>query len=433
MNRSNVTYHIADVDSFKEKLTAWSSQFKHFAVLKGKTDASLGMYLDKNMVVGADSLSYIEKKSNSLDQLKEFYNDKKDWLFGAFSYDLKNEIEDLVSENQDEHQFPNLVFFQPKWVFEIIGNDVVFHFPSEVDRADMRLVFKEIMTTDLNVSSNKHVSELKQRISKAEYLQNFDEIIRHIQRGDIYELNYCFEFYAQNVELSTYPLFKDLEDISNPPFSAYFKAEDHHLICASPERYLKKTGNKIISQPIKGTKKRGETKEQDIALKNELFNCSKERSENVMIVDLVRNDLSKSAQKASVKVEELFGVYSFTQVHHLISTISSEIKQDVHWVDVIKDTFPMGSMTGAPKIMAMKLIEKYEDTKRGLYSGSVGYVTPDGDFDFNVVIRSIIYNERKKFASFMVGGAITSKSNPEQEYSECLLKAKAMLKVLDAK
>ena len=433
MNRSNVTYHIADVDSFKQKLIAWSSQFQHFAVFKGNTDASLGMYLDKNMVVGADCLTSIEKKSNSLDQLKEFYNDKKDWLFGAFSYDLKNEIEDLVSENQDEHQFPNLVFFQPKWVFEIIGNDVVFHFPSEVDRSDMRLVFKEIMTTSLKVLSNKHVSELKQRISKEEYLQNFDEIIHHIQRGDIYELNYCFEFYAQNVELSTYPLFKDLDDISNPPFSAYFKAEDHHLICASPERYLKKTGTKIISQPIKGTKKRGETQEQDIALKNELFNCSKERSENVMIVDLVRNDLSKSAQKASVKVEELFGVYSFTQVHHLISTISSEIKQGVHWVDVIKDTFPMGSMTGAPKIMAMKLIEKYEDTKRGLYSGSVGYVTPDGDFDFNVVIRSIIYNERKKFASFMVGGAITSKSNPEQEYSECLLKAKAMLKVLDVK
>lgn len=433
MNRSTVKYYIDDIDFFKEKLTLWCVQFQYFSVLKGEVDSSLGMHLEKNMVVGADSLSVISSERNSLEKLKKYYDEKKDWLFGAFSYDLKNEIEELNSENQDEHQFPNLVFFQPKWVFEIIGSEINFHFPSNINRSEMRLVFKEIMTTSLKVSFNKHVSELKQRISKEEYLQNFDKIIHHIQRGDIYELNYCFEFYAQNVELSTYPLFKDLDDISNPPFSAYFKAEDHHLICASPERYLKKTGNKIISQPIKGTKKRGETQEQDIALKNELFNCSKERSENVMIVDLVRNDLSKSAQKASVKVEELFGVYSFTQVHHLISTISSEIKQAVHWVDVIKDTFPMGSMTGAPKIMAMKLIEKYEDTKRGLYSGSVGYVTPDGDFDFNVVIRSIIYNEREKFASFMVGGAITSKSNPEQEYSECLLKAKAMLKVLDVK
>jgi para-aminobenzoate synthetase component 1 len=297
----------------------------------------------------------------------------------------------------------------------------------------MRLVFKEIMTRDLNVSFKNQDVDLKQRISKEQYVQNFDKIIHHIKRGDIYEMNYCFEFYSQNVDLNTHSLFKDLDDISNPPFSAYFKADDHHLICASPERYLKKKGNKIISQPIKGTKERGKNEQEDIALKNELFNCSKERSENVMIVDLVRNDLSKSAKKASVRVEELYGAYSFTQVHHLISTITSEVNSDIHWTDLIRDTFPMGSMTGAPKIMAMKLIEKYEDTKRGLYSGSVGYVTPNGDFDFNVVIRSIIYNERNKFASFMVGGAITSKSNPEQEYAECQLKAKAMLNVLDAK
>ena len=432
MNRSNVTYHIADVDSFKDKLMVWCSQFQYYSVLKGETDASLGLYLDKNMLVGADSISTITCTNNSLERLKEYYDEKKDWLFGAFSYDLKNEIEELESNNKDEHQFPNLVFFQPKWIFEIIGNDVVFHFPSDLDRSEMRLVFKEIMMTNLKEPSKKHVVELKQRISKEQYLQQFDKIIHHIDRGDIYEMNYCFEFYAHNVELSTYSLFKDLDAISNPPFSAYFRAEDHHLICASPERYLKKNGRKIISQPIKGTKKRGETKEQDVALKNELFNCSKERSENVMIVDLVRNDLSKSATKASVQVEELYGAYSFTQVHHLISTVTSQIKNDTHWVDIIKDTFPMGSMTGAPKIMAMKLIEKFEATKRGLYSGSVGYVTPDGNFDFNVVIRSIIYNESKNFASFMVGGAITSKSESKKEYAECLLKANAMLKVLDA-
>jgi para-aminobenzoate synthetase component 1 len=385
------------------------------------------------MLVGADSLSVVTTKNKSLEQLKEYHNEKKDWLFGAFSYDLKNEIEDLASENIDEHHFPNLVFFQPKWIFEIVGNDVLFHFPSYLDRSEMRLVFKEIMTRDLNVSFKNQDVDLKQRISKEQYVQNFDKIIHHIKRGDIYEMNYCFEFYSQNVDLNTHSLFKDLDDISNPPFSAYFKADDHHLICASPERYLKKKGNKIISQPIKGTKERGKNEQEDIALKNELFNCSKERSENVMIVDLVRNDLSKSAKKASVRVEELYGAYSFTQVHHLISTITSEVNCDIHWTDLIRDTFPMGSMTGAPKIMAMKLIEKYEDTKRGLYSGSVGYVTPNGDFDFNVIIRSIIYNERNKFASFMVGGAITSKSNPEQEYAECQLKAKAMLNVLDAK
>lgn len=433
MSRSSVTYHIADINSFKEKLMAWSSKFQYYAVLKGQTDNAFGMYLEKNMLVGADSLSVLTTKNKSLEQLKAYYDEKKDWLFGAFSYDLKNEIEDLVSENIDEHHFPDLVFFQPKWVFEIIDNDVSFHFPSNLDRSEMRLVFKEIMKTESNVSYKNQVIDLKQRISKEEYLQNFDKIIHHIQRGDIYEMNYCFEFYSQNVDLNTYSLFKDLDNISNPPFSAFIKADNHHLICASPERYLKKIANKVISQPIKGTKKRGNTEQEDFALKNELYNCSKERSENVMIVDLVRNDLSKSAKKASVQVEELYGAYSFPQVHHLISTISSEINNDTHWIDLIKDTFPMGSMTGAPKIMAMKLIEKYEATKRGLYSGSVGYVTPNGDFDFNVIIRSILYNESNKFASFMVGGAITSKSDPEQEYAECQLKAKAMLNVLNAK
>jgi para-aminobenzoate synthetase component 1 len=362
--------------------------------------------------------------------LKNFYDDKKDWLFGAFSYDLKNEIEDLQSENLDEHQFPSLTFFQPKWVFEIIDNEISFHFPSDLDRSEMRLIFKQIMSQRIDKISNIPNPIIKQRISKEEYLDQIEKIIYHIKRGDIYEMNYCFEYYAQNVELNTASLYKDLISISNPPFSSLFRASDHHLVCASPERYIKKIGDKIISQPIKGTKKRGESIEEDEALKIELFNCTKERSENVMIVDLVRNDLSKFAEKASVKVEELYGIYSFKQVHHLISTISCCLRQDIHWIDVIRDTFPMGSMTGAPKIMAMKLIEKYEKTKRGLYSGSVGYVTPDGDFDFNVVIRSIIYNEKKKFASFNVGGAITAKSDPLQEYDECELKAKAMLKVL---
>ena len=165
MNRSNVTYHIADVDSFKDKLMVWCSQFQYYSVLNGETDASLGLYLDKNMLVGADSISTITCTNNSLKRLKEYYDEKKDWLFGAFSYDLKNEIEELESNNKDEHQFPNLVFFQPKWIFEIIGNDVVFHFPSDLDRSEMRLVFKEIMMTNLKEPSKKHVAELKQRIS----------------------------------------------------------------------------------------------------------------------------------------------------------------------------------------------------------------------------------------------------------------------------
>jgi para-aminobenzoate synthetase component 1 len=156
----------------------------------------------------------------------------------------------------------------------------------------------------------------------------------------------------------------------------------------------------------------------------------KEKAENLMIVDLVRNDLARSSKTGSVKVEELFGIYSFSQVHQMISTVSSQIKETTSAVEAIKNAFPMGSMTGAPKVMAMELIEKYENTKRGLYSGAIGYFAPNSDFDFNVVIRSIQYNESKQYLNFEVGSAITYDSDANLEYEECLLKAQAMMKAL---
>ena len=188
----------------------------------------------------------------------------------------------------------------------------------------------------------------------------------------------------------------------------------------------------VISQPIKGTRKRVSSFEEDEVLKKELLHCPKERSENVMIVDLVRNDLSKTAQKSSVKVEELFGIYSFKQVHQMISTITSKLKVEIDPIDVIKTTFPMGSMTGAPKLSAMRLIEKYEFRNRGVYSGSLGYIKPNGDFDFNVIIRSMVYNSTTKYLSYSVGSAITAQANAEEEYQECLLKSQAFFKVLNA-
>ncbi|PIE98544.1 MAG: aminodeoxychorismate synthase component I, partial [Polaribacter sp.] len=215
------------------------------------------------------------------------------------------------------------------------------------------------------------------------------------------------------------------------PFATFMRVDDNYLISATPERYIKKEGNKIISQPIKGTSKRFENQQDDEKSALELLQNEKERSENIMIVDLVRNDLSRTAKKGSVKVEELCEIYSFKQVHQLISTVVSEIEHTTHPVDVIRDTFPMGSMTGAPKVSAMKIMENLEETKRGLYSGAVGYFMPDGNFDFNVVIRSILYNFDKKYVSYSVGGAITAKSTAEREYDECMLKAKAMKQVLE--
>jgi len=247
----------------------------------------------------------------------------------------------------------------------------------------------------------------------------------------LYEANFCIEFYGENANIDPLEKFRKLNDISQPPFAVFFKNNKHFLLCASPERYLKKEGNLIVSQPIKGTAKRFPDPIEDEKSKTELASDPKERAENIMITDLVRNDLSHTAQKGSVQVAELCGIYSFMQVHQMISTVTSKLDPQYGVIDVLKTSFPMGSMTGAPKISAMKIIDLLEESKRGLYSGALGYFTPDGDFDFNVVIRSILYNQEKQYVSFSVGSAITSLSVPEKEYEECLLKAKAMREVLE--
>ena len=428
--RLTAKYQIHDIVKFKDQLLNWASNFDKTVVLSGENKPSNGIHLQYNYIVAVESLSEISVSKNCFSTLKKYQANINDWLFGYFTYDLKNEIEQLNSTNNDGLNFPELFFFQPKWVFLIIDNEVIIHFPKNIDRREVHLLFSKILKTKKNNVIND-VSKINSTVEKKEYIDIVQKIKQHIQLGDIYELNYCKEFFAKNSIINPVNIFKKLYKISEAPFSCYFKANHFHVISSSPERFIKKNGLKIISQPIKGTRRRGKTKNEDLKLKNELFNCPKERSENVMVVDLVRNDLSKTASKSSVNVEELFGIYSFKQVHQMISTVSSEIDEKINPVDVIKECFPMASMTGTPKVKAMELIEKYEKTKRGLYSGSVGYFTPEGDFDFNVIIRSILYNSKNKYVSFMVGSAITSNSLPEFEYDECLLKAQAMFEVLE--
>ncbi len=368
---------------------------------------------------------------NAFEKLKEYQSNTKDYIFGYISYDVKNDTERINSSNFDGLHFPDLYFFQPKKIIFIKNNQIEFHYLRMVDD-EIENDFNEIMN-DIQEVPSTHAQEdvkIKLRIHKDEYYQKVHRILEHIHRGDIYETNFCQEFYAEDCTIQPYEVFSHLNAISEPPFAVFFKNEHLHLLSASPERYIRKEGSKIISQPIKGTAKRLLSKFDDDKIAHDLMRDEKERSENVMIVDLVRNDLSKNSKKGSVSVEELCKVYTFKQVHQLISTVVSELKEDVHPVDIIKDTFPMGSMTGAPKLSAMKIAEALEETKRGLYSGTVGYFTPDGDFDFNVVIRSILYNQEEKYVSLSVGSAITSKSIPEKEYEECLLKAKAMKYVL---
>jgi para-aminobenzoate synthetase component 1 len=423
------TFSIDNVDDFKQRLLAWSQQFETIVWLDSNNDKQA--YSSFDCALALDEFTAIKTDYyQAFEKLKEYQTITKDYIFGYISYDVKNDVERTTSNNFDGLDFADLYFFQPQKLIFIKGTQVEFQYLKMVDD-EMEGDFEEIQHF---INSEKEVSKsdlkIKLRIHKEQYHTKVAKVIEHIKRGDIYEANFCQEFYAENATINPFEVYAHLNKISTPPFAAFLKMDAHFLLSASPERYLRKKGTKVISQPIKGTAKRVIHKIGDEKIASELSRDEKERAENVMIVDLVRNDLSKTAKIGSVKVEELCKVYSFKQVHQMISTVVSEVAENIHPVEIIRSTFPMGSMTGAPKVSAIKIIENLEETKRGLYSGAVGYFTPENNFDFNVVIRSILYNQEKNYVSYSVGGAITAKSTPEKEYEECLLKAKAMKHVL---
>ena len=428
--RKGLTYVIQDSEKFKTKLLYWSQNFTHAIGLDSNNYPQNAKEFD--FLLAVDSFSLIQTKDlDYLFQLKEYQINTGDWLFGYLSYDVKNAIEKLDSTNFDGLHFPDLFFFQPKKIFILKDNVLqILYLPQFED--EIKKDLESIEKIDLNhPDEDSEPIKIKLRIHKDEYFNKVNSLLEHIHRGDIYEINFCQEFYAEETRLNPVETYLKLNKISKPPFAVYLKLDDKYLMSASPERYLQKKGRTVVSQPIKGTAKRADNEVEDEKLRVELSKDSKEQSENIMIVDLVRNDLSRVAIKGSVKVEELCKVYTFEQVHQLISKVTCEVENKVHPVDIIKATFPMGSMTGAPKISAMRLIEEHEETKRGVYSGAVGYFKPNGDFDFNVVIRSILYNQTNKYVSYSVGGAITAMSDPVLEYEECLIKAKAMREVLE--
>tara|TARA_R110002111_G_C5996991_1_gene372641 strand:- start:2330 stop:3622 length:1293 start_codon:yes stop_codon:yes gene_type:complete len=428
--RTKHIHNISNVENFKNQLLIWAQQFDDVVWLDSNNYKQ--NHSNYDAVLAVDAFTSIQTDYHQgFEKLKAYQTNVKDWIFGYLTYDLKNDIEALKSKNFDGLGFPDLYFFQPKKLFFIKGETLEIQYLSYVND-EIKDDLKAIKTSNNPIiqQSNNPV-RIKLRIHKDEYFEKINTMLAHIHRGDIYEANFCQEFYAENTEINPLETYKKLNRISNPPFATFLKCFDKYLLSASPERYLKKDGQSVISQPIKGTAKRSENLDEDALLTANLLQDEKERSENIMIVDLVRNDLSKTALRGSVTVEELCEIYTFDQVHHMISTVTSKVETTTHSVDIIKSTFPMGSMTGAPKISAMKIIEDLEETKRGLYSGAVGYFSPENDFDFNVVIRSILYNKTKKYISYSVGGAITSKSDPLKEYEECLVKAKAMRTVLE--
>nr|WP_294943769.1 anthranilate synthase component I family protein [uncultured Mucilaginibacter sp.] len=417
-------FEVTDVELFKQKALAWADAFfdtvcyldsNNYADQYGKFDT----------LISIGKRHEIEPKNgDKFKKLGDFRKQNPGFITGFFGYDLKNEVENLSSDNPDGLHFPDLYFFAPEIVITINKNTV------EIIAEDEAGIFKKLEGFKPSPQDNIPSVSIQPCFSKAEYMEAVEKIKAHIIRGDIYVTNFCQEFYAEGADIEPLTIFNKLNSLSPTPFATFFKWKGNYILCASPERFLAKRGTKLISQPIKGTARRDEDKAIDQSIKQELRSTPKELQENVMIVDLVRNDLTHSAKPGTVKTEELFGIQSFTQVHQMVSTVVCEIRDGVSAVEAVKNTFPMGSMTGAPKISAMQLMEQYERSKRGVYSGAVGYFAPDDDFDFNVVIRTLLYNSTNKYLSFHVGGAITYHADAEKEYEECLLKAKAILEVL---
>jgi para-aminobenzoate synthetase component 1 len=374
----------------------------------------------------------ILKVSEDIQKLEAFLNkNNSEYVFVCLSYDLKNRFYSLDSNKTDGLNFPDAVLWVPEYVVKINREEFTF-LKGERNRESLDFL-SSFLEEETDRNFHNYQIDFQPRINFKSYIHTVNQLKKHIQRGDIYEVNFCQEFFAENCGLE-FPMdaFFKMNEVTQAPFAAYVQFDEFSIFCGSPERFLKKEGNKLITQPIKGTAPRGLDEKEDEKIKEQLKNNSKERSENIMIVDLVRNDLSQVAAKSSVKVEELCGIYSFETVHQMISTVSCELRENVTFLEILKATFPMGSMTGAPKKRAMELIEEYESFKRGLYSGTIGYIAPNGDFDLNVVIRTLLYNSEKKYLSCSVGSAITIESEPEMEFKECQTKIEKIIKALHA-
>jgi para-aminobenzoate synthetase component I len=422
---ANRIFPVSDIEKIKKQMLSWVKPFSIFCLLDNNQYNTGHHSLECILAAGAKK-QLKTGTGNSLQDLHRFMDEKPSWLFGHLGYDLKNEILSLNSSHPDNIQFPDLFFFEPEIMIRLNQNEVI------IDAENPEEIFSSLSSTSIDIPFTNNIEiNIQNRISKEEYLSIIQLLREHILRGDCYEINFCQEFFSENTVINPVDVYQKLSAASPNPFSALYKMHDKYLICASPERFLKKEGNHILSQPIKGTRKRALTDTiEDEINKSKLYYSSKDRSENVMVVDLVRNDLSKICLQGSVTVDELYGVYSFPQVHQMISTVSGELRNNISFAEIIRATFPMGSMTGAPKRNVLKLIEQYEKTKRGIFSGALGYITPSGDFDFNVVIRSILYNASSNYLSFQAGSGITFYSQPESEWEECLLKAEAIKNVL---
>lgn len=431
MKKNKQVFLIDNPTSFKVQILHWINQFEVCTFLDNHAYESPYGALD--CIAAVNPQSFIALESVNADAVDKFIETHRgEWIFAHFNY----EYHTITKPNTKASLtgFPIAYLYTPAVVIELTGKQVTI----QTEQESPQQLFDQISSFVVPPSSDKSADQsalpttsIAPYINKADYLENIHKILQLIRRGDFYEINYCQAFKVNHIAANPATLYLNLTSISPTPFACFYKNAHHYLLCASPERFLQKKGDQLISQPIKGTIKRNLENDADDRLQLEtLQNSSKDKSENVMVVDLVRNDLSRICKQGSVEVSELFGIYSYPQVHQMISTITGKINDNISFSEILEATFPMGSMTGAPKKSVMETIDLLEPTKRGLYSGTVGYMNPVGDFDFNVVIRSIFFNSQNGKANYQVGGGITIYSDPEKEYEECLLKASAIEKVL---
>ncbi len=425
MDRNKAIFPTQEEDLIPKALQ-WAQEFEYFS------------YFNPNRIaypfepflhfIGIGGGRVLRSDGNVFQELRDWHLKDPDWFLGFLGYDIKNQLENLQSINPDYIEAPESVFYQPDHLIFWREHEVEVH---SID--DPEQIFWQIKSSRIPGPKAPSITNMESGMLVRDYLNRVQRLRQHIIEGDLYEVNLCFEFKAPGASIEPLAVYRNLNRISPMPFSSFHRFKDLYVLSASPERFLRKIGPQLISQPIKGTVHRGLDFDEDLLFRNRLAQDEKERAENMMIVDLVRNDLARSSTAGTVEVNELFGIYSFKYVHQMISTVTSQMRPDQHFTDAIKYAFPMGSMTGAPKIKAMELIEQYENSKRGIFSGTAGYIAPSGDFDFAVVIRSIIYHHRAQILSFQVGSAITYDSDPEKEYQECLLKARPIFEALGQK
>lgn len=360
--------------------------------------------------------------------LAAFFQEDPDWIFGHFSFETGLPDPPFLPVRSPYISFGVCSFFQPEILLKIQSGSLQVGIHG--DRNEAEAIVKELFSSPGSSAGLKvgikRPPYLKPVHTDAEYLDRVNYLISQMMRGNIYEINYCREFQARDVQLDPSALYLKLNAMSAAPFSAYYRQKERFLVCSSPERFVSKTGMQLIAQPIKGTIRRGTSAEEEKSVVLQLQSSSKERAENTMIVDLLRNDLARTARCGSVEVLEWAVPYPFSHVHHLISTVTAQLDPSKHPLDVIRYCFPMGSMTGAPKKKVCELIHEVEDYGRGLFSGSVGYISPEWDYDFNVVIRSLIYDAAAKLMNYHVGSGLTVYSQPLNELDELNLKAKAL-------